>query len=61
MMTHSTVAAALLALTGAGALAQRPVYPQTKKVDQVDDFFGKNVADPTSIGRREKLSFLVEL
>jgi prolyl oligopeptidase len=26
--------------------SQRPNYPETKKVDQVDDFFGTKVADP---------------
>ena len=45
------LAAAGLALLASSARAQvqqgqRPNYPETKKVDQVDDFFGTKVADP---------------
>src|SRR5436305_14588641 len=41
-------AATLLATTASAQVqqAQRLTYPETKKVDQVDDFFGTKVADP---------------
>jgi prolyl oligopeptidase len=50
--SRSLVAAGLVALLSAPAASaqvqqsQRPAYPETKKVDQVDDFFGTKVADP---------------
>jgi len=48
---HYLIAAGALALAASGAAAQvqqdqRPSYPESKKVDQVDNYFGTKVADP---------------
>ncbi|HEY2856716.1 MAG TPA: prolyl oligopeptidase family serine peptidase [Gemmatimonadaceae bacterium] len=48
---HYLIAAGALALAASGAAAQvqqdqRPNYPESKKVDQVDTYFGTKVADP---------------
>jgi prolyl oligopeptidase len=49
--TRSLVAASALTLLASTAIAQvqqsqRLSYPETKKVEQVDDFFGTKIADP---------------
>ena len=49
--SRALIAAGLVALSALPAPAQvqqsqRLAYPETKKVDQVDDFFGTKVADP---------------
>ena len=49
--SHALIAAGFVALLASASGAQvqqgqRPAYPETKKVEQVDDFFGTKVADP---------------
>ena len=49
--TRSFIAAAVMTLFASAAAAQvqqsqRPNYPDTKKADQVDNYFGTKVADP---------------
>src|SRR5579872_3209602 len=48
---RSSIAGGVMTLLASAATAQvqqsqRPNYPETKKVDQVDTFFGTKVADP---------------
>src|SRR5690242_20454466 len=48
---HSAIAAVALMLVASAAngqvqQSQRLIYPEARKVDQVDDFWGTKVADP---------------
>ena len=45
-MKPPTLAAMVLVPAVLGAQGSRLVYPETKRVDQVDDYFGTEVADP---------------
>ena len=40
------IAAFIFACTGTEPVQQQLTYPETKKVEQVDDYFGTQVADP---------------
>ena len=47
-MPRLSLAALALGLAAPFAISQEPkvIYPQTKKVEQVDDYHGTKVADP---------------
>ena len=45
-LTSTVFTVATLAALGARAAAQTLAYPQTRKVEQTDTYFGVQVADP---------------